>query len=64
MLKYSMGFVFKDSVLAEMLQTEHVYHCSVGFVYKNSVSIIILRWNTNRVRVTLHVKIFDGFCIQ
>jgi len=25
MLKYSLDFVFKDSVLAEMIQTEHVY---------------------------------------
>jgi len=37
---------------------------SMGFVYNDSVSVILLRWNTGRGRVSLHVKIFDGFCIQ
>ena len=33
---------------------------SIGIVYNDSVSVILLRWNTDRVRVTLHVKIFRG----
>jgi hypothetical protein len=33
---------------------------SMGIVYNDSVSVILLRWNTDRVRVTLHVTIFRG----
>ena len=36
----------------------------IKFVYNDSVSVILLRWNTDRGCVSLHVKIFDGFCIQ
>ena len=32
----------------------------MGIVYNDSVSVILLRWNTDRLRVTLHVKIFRG----
>ena len=34
---------------------------SMDFVYNDSVSVILLRRNTDRERVILHVKIFDGF---
>jgi len=37
---------------------------SMGFVYNDSVSSILLRYNTDREHVSLHDKIFHGFCIQ
>jgi ribosomal protein S1 len=50
------------------IQTEYVYlyilTYSMGFAYNDSVSVILLRYNTDRVRVSLHVKISDKVCIQ
>jgi hypothetical protein len=38
----------------------YILKYSMGFAYNDSVSVILLRWNTDRVHVSLHVKIFDG----
>ena len=36
----------------------------MGFVYNDTVSVIIVRWNTDRIRVALHISLFGGFCIH
>jgi len=52
----------------DAIQTEYVYlymlKYLMDFVCNDSVSVILLKWNTDRVRVSLHVKIFDGFCTK
>ena len=36
----------------------------MGFACNDSVSVILLRYNTDRLRVSLHVNISDKVCIQ